>query len=100
MGPQAMGPHPFFPIFPLFFLWIPFMIAFWVLVVPRIVRVIRYGPPHAWRTADGPPFAPRADAREDRALLTLRERFASGEIDKAEYEERREVLLRDRPGML
>lgn len=97
MGPQAMGPHPFFPFF---LFWIPFLIFFWAFVVPRIVRVLRYGPPHTWRTADGPPFGPRGGAREDRALLTLRERYARGEIDRAEYEERREVLLRDRPDWL
>jgi uncharacterized membrane protein len=34
--------------------------------------------------------------REDPALATLRERFARGEIDRAEYEERRAVL-RGRP---
>jgi uncharacterized membrane protein len=30
--------------------------------------------------------------REDPALITLRERFARGEIDRAEYEERRAIL--------
>ena len=36
--------------------------------------------------------------REDPALVTLRERFARGEIDRAEYEERRAVLKgRPRP---
>jgi len=36
--------------------------------------------------------------REDPALVTLRERFARGEIDRAEYEERRAVLQgRQRP---
>ena len=39
---------------------------------------------------DAPP-APRA-APEDAALATLRERFARGEIDRAEYEERYAAL--------
>jgi uncharacterized membrane protein len=38
----------------------------------------------------------RRARREDPALSTLRERFARGEIDRAEYEERRAVL-RGRP---
>ena len=35
--------------------------------------------------------------REDAALTTLRERFARGEIDRAEYEERRAVLRGRQP---
>lgn len=34
----------------------------------------------------------RSARREDPALLTLRDRFARGEIDRGEYEERRAVL--------
>jgi putative membrane protein len=41
----------------------------------------------------------RRARREDPALTTLRERFARGEIDRAEYEERRAVL-RGRPQAL
>ncbi|MGH9174251.1 MAG: SHOCT domain-containing protein [Vicinamibacterales bacterium] len=41
---------------------------------------------------------PAADDGHDTALGTLRERFARGEIDAAEYEERRRVLgSRDTP---
>ena len=36
--------------------------------------------------------ARRLHRREDPALTTLRDRFARGEIDRAEYEERRAVL--------
>ena len=35
----------------------------------------------------------RRAGREDRALAVLRERFARGEIDRAEYEERRTALV-------
>ena len=35
---------------------------------------------------------------DDAALAILRERFARGEIDRAEYEERRNTLLRQFPG--
>lgn len=41
----------------------------------------------------------RRARREDSALATLRERYARGEIDRAEYEERRAVL-RGRPQAL
>ena len=43
---------------------------------------------------DTPPLAARP--REDRALALLRERYARGELDTAEYEERRH-RLRDEP---
>ena len=39
----------------------------------------------------------RSARREDAALTTLRERFARGEIDRAEYEERRAVLRGRQP---
>ena len=34
----------------------------------------------------------RSEWRDDNALQILKERFARGEIDKAEYEERRRML--------
>lgn len=37
----------------------------------------------------------RSMQRDDRALAALRDRFARGEIDRTEYEERRRVLLGD-----
>ena len=42
-----------------------------------------------WR--DAPPAPPRQTG-PDRALAILRERYARGEIDRAEYEERLRVL--------
>ena len=39
-----------------------------------------------------PGAAPSPPAQSSRALDTLKERFARGEIDKTEYEERRRVL--------
>jgi uncharacterized membrane protein len=38
-------------------------------------------------------YAPSPADPQDPALTTLRERFARGEIDRAEYEERRAILL-------
>jgi len=59
------------------------MVAFWVLVVILIVWAVR-------STA-----APRPP--EDKgALRILDERLAKGEIDPAEYEERRAILERRR----
>lgn len=51
--------------------------------VALIVGVITRG------TSSGARLAPMAD---DRALSTLRERFARGEIDEAEYRQRRQAL--------
>lgn len=61
-----------------------FMIAVLVLVVAFVVLLVRW--------LGGAPHAPHAHAPAGRALDILKERFARGEIDKAEYEERRRVL--------
>lgn len=73
--------------------WLPFMFFFWVVIVPRTVGAIR-------RRRDRQPATPGGALAEgeDRALITLRERFARGEIDRREYEERRETLLSNLPG--
>ncbi len=61
------------------------MILFWVLIVILIVFAVR-GVSRT-RTERGAPT--RA---ADSALQILQERFARGEIDKTEYEERRKIL--------
>lgn len=54
-------------------------LAFWVLLIGGIVWLIRRG---GWR--------PRDSRR--RSLDVLGERYARGEIDRDEYDERRSVL--------
>ncbi len=66
------------------------MLLFWVAVVLVVVYAIRtFG--HDSHTRNG------SDAAEDRALATLRERYARGEIDHAEFEERRRILMTETP---
>ncbi len=70
-------------------LWSLAYVAILALVVWVIVRIARL----AWY--DGrqqPPSGPPAP-REDSARQILRERYARGEIDAAEFEERRRRLL-------
>jgi len=66
------------------------MLLFWVAVIFVVVYAIRtFG--HDNRTRHG------SDAAEDRAIATLRERYARGEIDHAEYEERHRKLTTEMP---
>lgn len=60
------------------------MLLFWGVIILLIVLVVRG---LSGRVERGAP-APGANS----ALQILQERFARGEIDKAEYEERRKVL--------
>jgi putative membrane protein len=57
---------------------------FWVLLIACVVMLVRWGGGGRGRNL------PRPD--DSRALDILRERYARGEIDKQEYEERRQVL--------
>ncbi len=66
------------------------MLLFWVAVIFVVVYAIRtFG--HDGRARHG------GDPAEDRALATLRERYARGEIDHAEYEERHRKLTMEMP---
>jgi putative membrane protein len=66
----------------------PLMMVFWIaLLVGAVVLIMR------WLGASGPVEPRRRNPGSD-ALDTLRERFAKGEIDKAEFEERRALLER------
>ena len=64
----------------------PLMMVFWLVVmVGAVVLIVR------WLGASGH-IEPRRKAPGTDALNILRERFAKGEIDKAEFEERRALL--------
>lgn len=59
-----------------------------VLCLGMMFFMMRSCMPH-WMMRDG---MPRADRNPKRALDILEERFAKGEIDQAEFEERRRSL--------
>jgi len=59
-------------------------LLWWGLIVLGIVALVRVS------FGRGPPGFRRSE--EDSALAILRERFARGEIDKAEFEERKRDL--------
>ena len=61
------------------------MLAFWVAVIVLIVVLVR------WLTGSQGGEPPGAPGRSS-ALEILEERFARGEIDKDEFEERRRLL--------
>jgi hypothetical protein len=83
--------------------WLLFWIVFIVLVIPKWRHAVlpRLTPP--LRDAVGKLRSTvvtngvMGGARQDAAMTILRERFARGEIDRAEYETRRDVLMGNGP---
>lgn len=65
------------------------MILVLVTVIVAVVFVVRWlgGGPWSGSASASPPLLP-----ENRALNILKERYARGEIDREEFEERRRVL--------
>lgn len=61
----------------------PFMLLFWVLVIIGIVVLVK------WLAGQS---SSRRDARERTALEILQERYARGEIDRDEYEQKKRDL--------
>jgi putative membrane protein len=71
-------------------LWFAISIAFTVAIIVLIVLAIRWLIRNSG-AGDHRAHAPGGPA-EDSALATLRERFARGEIDADEFEQRRRTL--------
>jgi len=61
------------------------MIAFWGGIILLIVVAVRW-------LGGGPAQGPGASPPKERGLEILQERFARGEIDKAEFEDRKKSL--------
>mgnify|MGYP001388162477 CR=1 FL=1 len=62
-----------------------FMIIFWILILVALVFFIKWLVQSTGRSQTGP-------AAGNRALEILKERYARGEIDKAEFEEKKKEL--------
>jgi putative membrane protein len=68
--------------------WFVLSIAFTVLLVALVILGIRW----LLRSLNSPSPGASSPTAEDAALAVLRERFARGEIDADEYEQRRRTL--------
>jgi putative membrane protein len=66
------------------------MIAFWGGIIVLIVLAVRWLGGSGHGSGHGPGYGPTPGGKS--AVDILRERFARGEIDKAEFEERRRIL--------
>ncbi len=64
-----------------------FMIIFWVVLIVALVALTR------WLLASGRDKGDDGKASRDEALDILRKRYARGELDKEEFEQRKRDLL-------
>jgi len=75
-------------------LWLVALLGFlvWLAFVGGLITLIVLGIRWLLRNTGSGPRAPGAPAGDDTALATLRERYARGEIDATEFEERKRTL--------
>lgn len=64
-----------------------FMLVVWVLVIVGLIYLIK------WLVQSTKPDSARSNTDSSKALEILRERYARGEIEKAEFEEKKKDLL-------
>lgn len=76
---------PWFGMMMMPIMMVIFIVIALVIILP-LMRSVGFGPPW-WHGQNAPPFPPSRTA-----LDILNERYARGEIDKAEYEEKRRVI--------
>ena len=69
-------------------IWIALIVAFWAVLIVLAVLAIRW----LLRNTGSGTHAPGPPTADDTALATLRERYARGEIDATEFEERKRTL--------
>lgn len=66
----------------------PLMILFWILVIAVVIALI------AWLTGQTNRSGSNRGGGPDRALEILEQRYANGEIDREEFERKRQDLGR------
>jgi len=64
-----------------------FMLVFWVLIIVGLVFLVK------WLVQSSRSGSPQGGGNGSRALEVLRERYARGEIDKQEFEEKKRDIL-------